>query len=261
MAAVNCNYSGEPVYTKWYDNSSRGYLDITGVSYETTNGRYTISWSLKLGDNGNGRYNFAAAAAWIDGSEVNFTHGADNYSTYWFYDQWSNGSTVASGTFTTTKTSVSLSVKAMFDGGYTSARWNNNQYCVSGNGTLSIVTPTIGNPSVSFSSISRDRTNISASISASAGTNGGNVSVSTTLNNGNVKTGTSPSWSGLTPNTSYTLKATATNSAGLTATVSDTVTTTGNAPVIDSIAVSPSRTSVILSRNVSYHTNASFSSY
>ena len=38
MAAVNCNYSGEPVYTKWYDNSSRGYLDITGVSYETTNG-------------------------------------------------------------------------------------------------------------------------------------------------------------------------------------------------------------------------------
>lgn len=261
MAAVNCNYYGEPVYTSWYDNSSRGYLDITGVSYETTNGRYTISWSLKLGDKGNGRYNFAAAAAWIDGSEVNFTHGADNYSTYWSYNKWSDGSTVASGTFTTTKTSVSLSVKAMFDGGYTSARWNNNQYCVSGSGTLSIVAPSIGNPSVSFSSVSRDRTNISASISASAGTNGGNVSVSTTLDNGNVKTGTSPSWSGLTPNTSYTLKATATNSAGLTATVSDTVTTTGNTPVINSIAVSPSRTSVILNPNVSYDTNASFSSY
>ena len=260
MAAVNCNYSGEPVYTKWYDNSSRGYLDITGVSYETTNGRYTISWSLKLGDNGNGRYNFAAAAAWIDGSEVNFTHGTD-YSTYWFYDQWSNGSTVASGTFTTTKTSVSLSVKAMFDGGYTSARWNNNQYCVSGNGTLNIVAPTIGSPSVSFSTVSRDRTNITASISASAGTNGGNVSVSTTLNNGSAKTGTSPSWSGLTPNTSYTLKATATNSAGLTATASDTVTTTGNAPAISSVAISPSRTTAVLSPNVSYDTNASFSSY
>lgn len=261
MAAVNCNYSGEPVYTSWYDSSSRGYLDITGVSYETTNGRYTISWSLKLGDNGNGRYNFAAAAAWIDGSEVNFTHGADNYSTYWFYNQWSNGSTVASGTFTTTKTSVSLSVKAMFNGGYTSARWNNNQYCVSGSGTLSIVAPTIGNPSVSFSSISRDRTNISASISASAGTNGGNVSVSTTLNNGSAKTGTSPSWSGLTPNTSYILRATATNSAGLTATSSKTVTTTGNAPAINSIAISPSRTSAIFNPNVSYDTNASFSSY
>lgn len=261
MAAVNCNYSGEPVYTKWYDNSSRGYLDITGVSYETTNGRYTISWSLKLGDNGNGRYNFAAAAAWIDGSEVNFTHGADNYSTYWSYKQWSNGSTVASGTFTTTKTSVSLSVKAMFDGGYTSARWNNNQYCVSGSGTLSIVAPTIGSPSVSFSTVSRDRTNITASISASAGTNGGNVSVSTTLNNGSAKTGTSPSWSGLTPNTSYTLRATATNSAGLTATSSKTVTTTGNAPTINSVTASPSRTSVILNPNVSYDTNASFSSY
>lgn len=261
MAAVNCNYSGEPVYTKWYDNSSRGYLDITGVSYETTNGRYTISWSLKLGDNGNGRYNFAAAAAWIDGSEVNFTHGGDDHTTYWFYNQWSNGSTVASGTFTTTKTSVSLSVKAMFNGGYTPARWNNNQYCVSGSGTLSIVAPTIGNPSVSFSSVSRDRNNISASISASAGTNGGNVSVSTTLNNGSAKTGTSPSWSGLTPNTSYTLKATATNSAGLTATASDTVTTTGNAPVISSVAISPSRTTAVLSPNVSYDTNASFSSY
>lgn len=261
MAAVNCNYSGEPVYTKWYDNSSRGYLDITGVSYETTNGRYTISWSLKLGDNGNGRYNFAAAAAWIDGSEVNFTHGTTDYSTYWFYDQWSNGSTVASGTFTTTKTSVSLSVKAMFDGGYTSARWNNNQYCVSGNGTLNIVAPTIGSPSVSFSTVSRDRTNITVSISASAGTNGGNVSVSTTLNNGSAKTGTSPSWSGLTPNTSYILRATATNSAGLTATASDTVTTTGNAPTINSVTASPSRTSVILNPNVSYDTNASFSSY
>lgn len=261
MAAVNCNYSGEPVYTKWYDSSSRGYLDITGVSYETTNGRYTISWSLKLGDNGNGRYNFAAAAAWIDGSEVNFTHGADSYTTYWFYSQWSNGSTVASGTFTTTKTSVSLSVKAMFDGGYTSARWNNNQYCVSGSGTLSIVAPTIGSPSVSFSTVSRDRTNITASISASAGTNGGNVSVSTTLNNGSAKTGTSPSWSGLTPNTSYILRATATNSAGLTATSSKTVTTTGNAPTINSVAVSPSRTSAILNPSVSYDTNASFSSY
>ncbi len=261
MAAVNCNYSGEPVYTKWYDNSSRGYLDITGVSYETTNGRYTISWSLKLGDNGNGRYNFAAAAAWIDGSEVNFTHGADNYTTYWFYNQWSNGSTVASGTFTTTKTSVSLSVKAMFDGGYTSARWNNNQYCVSGSGTLSIVAPTIGSPSVSFSTVSRDRTNITASISASAGTNGGNVSVSTTLNNGSAKTGTSPSWSGLTPNTSYVLKATATNSAGLTATSSNTVTTTGNVPTLNSITVSPSRTSAILNPNASYDTNASFKSY
>ena len=261
MAAVNCSYDGEPVYTKWHDNSSRGYLDITGVSYETTNGRYTISWSLKLGDNGNGRYNFAAAAAWIDGSEVNFTHGADNYSTYWFYNQWSNGSTVASGAFTTTKTSVSLSVKAMFDGGYTSARWNNNQYCVSGSGTLSIVAPTIGSPSVSFSTVSRDRTNITASVSASAGTNGGNVSVSTTLNNGSAKTGTSPSWSGLIPNTSYTLKATATNSAGLTATASDTVTTTGNAPAISSVAISPSRTTAVLSPNVSYDTNASFSSY
>lgn len=262
MAAVACSYSGSASTSAYNGTNNKGQLAITGVSYETTTNKITVSWQLKLTNSGGGtRYNFIAIAGWIGGSEINFTHANKN-SYYWSYSEWNDGSIVASGSSTFNATSsLSLSVKAMFNGGYTDERWNAGSYCVNGSGTLSITLPNIGNPSVSFSTVSRDRTNITASISASAGTNGGNVSVSTTLNNGSAKTGTSPSWGGLTPNTSYILKATATNSAGLTATSSNTVTTTGNAPTINSIVVSPSRTSVILSPNVSYDTNASFSSY
>lgn len=262
MAAVACSYSGSASTSAYNGTNNKGQLAITGVSYETTTNKITVSWQLKLTNSGGGtRYNFIAIAGWIGGSEINFTHANKN-SYYWSYSEWNDGSIVASGSSTFNATSsLSLSVKAMFNGGYTDERWNAGSYCVNGSGTLSITLPDIGNPSVSFSTVSRDRTNITASISASAGTNGGNVSVSTTLNNGSAKTGTSPSWSGLTPNTSYILRATATNSAGLTATSSNTVTTTGNAPVINSITVSPSRTSAIFNPSVSYDTNASFSSY
>lgn len=262
MAAVACSYSGSASTSAYNGTNNKGQLAITGVSYETTTNKITVSWQLKLTNSGGGtRYNFIAIAGWIGGSEINFTHANKN-SYYWSYSEWNDGSIVASGSSTFNATSsLSLSVKAMFNGGYTDERWNAGSYCVNGSGTLSITLPNIGNPSVSFSTVSRDRTNITASISASAGTNGGNVSVSTTLNNGSAKTGTSPSWSGLTPNTSYILRATATNSAGLTATSSKTVTTTGNAPTINSVTASPSRTSVILNPNVSYDTNASFSSY
>lgn len=262
MAAVACSYSGSASTSGYNGTNNKGQLAITGVSYETTTNKITVSWQLKLTNSGGGtRYNFIAIAGWIGGSEINFTH-ADQNSFYWAWDEWNNGSVVASGSSTFNATSsLSLSVKAMFNGGYTDARWNAGSYCVNGSGTLSITLPNVGSPSVSFSTVSRDRTSITASISASAGINGGNVSVSTTLNNGSAKTGTSPSWSGLTPNTSYILKATATNSAGLTATSSNTVTTTGNAPTINSIVVSPSRTSAILNSSVSYDMNASFKSY
>lgn len=262
MAAVACSYSGSASTSAYNGTNNKGQLAITGVSYETTTNKITVSWQLKLTNSGGGtRYNFIAIAGWIGGSEINFTH-ADEYSYYWSYSEWNDGSIVASGSSTFNATSsLSLSVKAMFNGGYSDARWNAGSYCVNGSGTLSITLPSVGSPSVSFSTVSRDRTNITASISASAGTNGGNVSVSTTLNNGSAKTGTSPSWGGLTPNTSYILKATATNSAGLTATSSNTVTTTGNAPTINSITVSPSRTSATLSPSTSFDTNASQSSW
>ena len=67
----------------------------------------------------------------------------------------------------------------------------------------------------------------------------------------------------LTPNTSYNFYTQVTNNNDGEGTGLSPIgfTTTGNAPTINSVAVSPSRTSAIFNPNVSYDTNASFSSY
>lgn len=67
----------------------------------------------------------------------------------------------------------------------------------------------------------------------------------------------------LTPNTSYNFYTQVTNNNDGEATGLSPIefTTTGNAPTINSAAVSPSRTSAIFNPNVSYDTNASFRSY
>lgn len=67
----------------------------------------------------------------------------------------------------------------------------------------------------------------------------------------------------LTPNTSYNFYTQVTNNNDGEATGLSPIefTTTGNAPTINSVTASPSRTSVILNPSVSYDTNASFSSY
>lgn len=67
----------------------------------------------------------------------------------------------------------------------------------------------------------------------------------------------------LTPNTSYNFYTQVTNNNDGEGTGLSPIgfTTIGNAPAINSIAISPSRTSVIFNPSVSYDTNASFSSY
>nr|DAM86739.1 MAG TPA: FIBRONECTIN, EXTRACELLULAR MATRIX, CELL ADHESION.0A [Caudoviricetes sp.] len=67
----------------------------------------------------------------------------------------------------------------------------------------------------------------------------------------------------LTPNTSYNFYTQVTNNNDGEETGLSPIefTTTGNAPTINSVAVSPSRTSAIFNPSVSYDTNASFSSY
>lgn len=67
----------------------------------------------------------------------------------------------------------------------------------------------------------------------------------------------------LTPNTTYNFYTQVTNNDDGEATGLSPIsfTTSGNAPTINSVTASPSRTSVILNPNVSYDTNASFSSY
>lgn len=67
----------------------------------------------------------------------------------------------------------------------------------------------------------------------------------------------------LTPNTSYNFYTQVTNNNDGEGTGLSPIefTTTGNAPTINSVAVSPSRTSAIFNPNMSYDTNASFRSY
>ena len=84
---------------------------------------------------------------------------------------------------------------------------------------------------------------------------------------GSSGNGTTGSWTytqdNLTPNTSYNFYTQVTNNNDGEGTGLSPIgfITTGNAPTINSVAVSPSRTSVIFNPNVSYDTNASFSSY
>ena len=67
----------------------------------------------------------------------------------------------------------------------------------------------------------------------------------------------------LTPNTTYNFYTQITNNDDGEATGLSPIsfTTSGNAPVLNSITVSPSRTAAVLNPNVSYDTNASFGSY
>ena len=67
----------------------------------------------------------------------------------------------------------------------------------------------------------------------------------------------------LTPNTSYNFYTQVTNNNDGEGTGLSPIgfTTTGNAPTINSVVVSPSRTSAVFNSSVSYDTNASFSSY
>lgn len=67
----------------------------------------------------------------------------------------------------------------------------------------------------------------------------------------------------LTPNTSYNFYTQVTNNNDGEGTGLSPIgfTTTGNAPTINSVTLSPSRTSAIFNPNVSYDTNASFRSY
>lgn len=83
----------------------------------------------------------------------------------------------------------------------------------------------VGSPSVSISGLSSSSTTISASCTGSAGSGASSVSYTWYLNGGSAKSGSSVSWSGLNPNTSYSVSVTATNNVGLTASTSRTVAT------------------------------------
>ena len=141
---------------------------------------------------------------------------------------------------------------------------HNNLTDIDVSGTLVRVNPPSYN-SISASSIGRT----SAYLSASINTNGGSL----TDGGWDVSTNGGTSWtyysggptgktiSGLSANTTYWYRGYAVNSAGGANSGWSSFTTTGNAPVINSVNPAPSRTTCSLANNsISYDTNASFKS-
>ena len=118
-------------------------------------------------------------------------------------------------------------------------------------------------PSISSVSANAARQTASLSVSASCDTNASVASYSvrygTTTSYGS--TSSSTSLSGLTPNTKYYYSVTVTDTWGRTSSAyTGNFTTTGNAPVINSVSKSESRQGCTLTPNVTYDTNAAYSS-
>lgn len=242
---------------------------ITGVSYNSSTGRIDVSW--KVGtcyNNGNvGGYYLARLQLWINGSSVWNGQGSTGS---WYSNSYMVGvGTYEAGSGTTSiawngssSQSISISVKAMYDWGYSDDRWNNYDTS-NGSGSYTVSSlPTTPTGSVSISSVTR--TGASYSVSASAG-NGctissytWSISPSATISN---KSGASGTFSNLSANTSYTASCKVVNSAGLSSTFEKPFTTSGSAPSITKVTTSKTRTSFTLTPTVNYDTNDYFSSY
>lgn len=245
MALVQCSItSGGSVTTGAYSGTNNKVrLSIKSVYYDTVTTDITVNWSMTMVNSSGSQYNFIAAAGWVNGTEVNFTHPSDNYTYYWSWSGWSDGTEIASDSITFSyRTSFSIDVKGMFDYGWLTSRWNNNTGCVNADAvTCYISVPSVGNPSIdvshgSTSSASRGGSNGKATVSASAsaGTNGGNVNYTISFN-GSSKTNGSISATNLKNNTTYSYSGTATNSAGKTASDSGSFYLTPVAPAAPTI--------------------------
>ena len=146
------NVSGNTVYSGAYSNTdNQSYITIDSVYYNSSTGNIDINYTVKLYNASGQRYNFTAAAAYFGGNEVKrWDPGTpidgDSGKTYWFWSEWSNGSTVGTGTYSVSAstTSITFGTKAMFDGGWGWNRWYQTTYTKSNitGGTLYITQAT-----------------------------------------------------------------------------------------------------------------------
>ena len=220
--------------------------------------RVTITYRV-YGVNPSGNWSKNSIAFWYGDSgarHVAFdnTRGSSNVHTTigtYYYGGYQTQ------TFNVGRTTSSFS----FSVGVSQVAWNPNG--PAGYLTFNVAgVPTATSPSgVSVSSSNITRT--SATLSGSYSSIGSYASFSSE----SYQYGTSGSYgsygkslSGLTPNTTYYYKYTVTNTAGLSASATGSLKTSGNAPSITSIDTSPSRTGCSFSINVNYDTNDGFSS-
>lgn len=125
-------------------------------------------------------------------------------------------------------------------------------------GALSISSIARTSAAASFSVTEQGASTVSASSIKASLTSGSYSSPVATITG--TSSGVSGTLSGLAANTKYYVRGEATNTIGTTYTTETNFTTTGNAPTISSITSSPSKNYATLTGNVSYDTNASFSS-
>ena len=221
-----------------------------GVKYSTSyngSGSYTVSlWLASSSVYSSGAYFGYRIEATLNGSTQRLKENSPS--------QWSENG----GNGTKTWYNVPYGSKVSFG----------SQVDMSSNVDIGYDTP--GGPTYSRSVSEITRTSATLNVSCSSNPAGYwrihwyNTSGSWVGYSGNGATG---SWTytqdNLTPNTTYNFYTQVTNNDDGEATGLSPIsfTTSGNAPVLNSVTVSPSRTAAVLSPNVSYDTNASFGSY
>ena len=137
MATIKCSYNGGSFTTDLfmsgsYNNGAK--MEIKGVTYNTSTGKYTISYKCTLYDKtgDQGRYNNTARYIAFGGEQQLF----ETNTILW--SNWENGTIIKESSYTTSSTSVPVYVKVMFNYTYSDARWNAGTGCVDGASTLSI---------------------------------------------------------------------------------------------------------------------------
>ena len=149
MSVVNCSWSlsngSTYVQTSTYTGGSStakcaGRITITSVTYDTSTKKITINGSLQNVQVGSQRWNSSGIAWSVNGTQYNFNHGAD-YS-YWRYASNTNWSdTISCSQSFSAASTYTIGCKAMYNGGYSAARWDSSSYIVTGSATLTVTIP------------------------------------------------------------------------------------------------------------------------
>lgn len=291
MASINVTVS--PSYVSSQGDSWQSYdsgwignnwstMEITSATYNTDTSVLTLNYALKINRSSYGSscpgWNVAAIAGWINGTQVKFLHNSSGFIDSSWYDQ-DGGTrltqTLGTGTYTienwTPGTSITMRVRSLQDWGYTSARWDNNNYTSDSGSDPVTPTPDIYAPTLSAVTIS-NITRTSAQASFTITDNGGASIVDNTrkikLSTSNSDfsnpiatiSGLSGTFSGLSNYTTYYARAEASNGTATGYSAVQSFTTLGRAPTITNVTATPALNSCSIAVTATYYDSASFAS-
>lgn len=243
LSSYNLNFGLE------YDDSS---FTTTSVYCRTVLEKTATTWySDRFAANGGVFSNFTLKSS---GASAAQTASNWPFYSYFYLNKGNTGSSFSTGNFTVANT-----------GGNTG--WTNFQssqdissITIWAPSSTIVSAPSVGTPSIS--SIGRTSANASFSSSANGQAPYSPYIDCATSNFSNIvstisaKSGT---FTGLTPNTTYYVRANDANDAGRSYSSVVSFKTTGNAPSISGVTVTPSRTSCYFVPSIGYDTNDSFS--